>query len=68
MPLYEYRCEACTRRFEVLQPLGADAEGVHCSHCGHERVARQLSTFAAGNGGDRAVQAGPAGCCRGTPT
>ena len=47
MPLYEYGCHACGRRFEQLQALGAGSEGVRCPECGAETVERQLSTFAA---------------------
>lgn len=70
MPLYEYVCESCEHAFEVLQSLGADAEGIVCPSCGHSRVSRQLSTFAAATGGAgaAAVSDSAAGCCRGTPT
>jgi putative FmdB family regulatory protein len=46
MPLYEYSCRDCGRRFEVLQRIGADASGVSCPGCGGAQVAKQLSTFA----------------------
>jgi putative FmdB family regulatory protein len=46
MPLYEYSCRACCRRFEVLQKIGADASGVVCPNCGATNVTKQLSTFA----------------------
>lgn len=61
MPLYEYRCEACGHRFEVLQRVGDDAEGITCPRCAESRVARQLSTFAARGasaGGDAFAGAG----------
>jgi putative FmdB family regulatory protein len=45
MPIYEYRCAACKRKFEVLI-LRADRESpVRCSHCGSEGVKRLLSRF-----------------------
>lgn len=46
MPLYEYRCEACGRRLEVLQRVGAGAEGLACPDCGATRLAREHSSFA----------------------
>ena len=46
MPLYEYRCDQCGRRFEVLQKIGAASDGVTCPGCGGSQVAKQLSTFA----------------------
>lgn len=35
MPLYEYECESCSDRIEVLQRVGAPAIGV-CDACGGE--------------------------------
>lgn len=51
MPLYEYRCSSCGERFEVLQRIGAGADGVRCPRCGADSVQRVHSTFAsvAGN-------------------
>lgn len=46
MPLYEYTCRECGRRFEVLQKVGADATGVVCPSCGAGTVSKQFSTFA----------------------
>jgi putative FmdB family regulatory protein len=46
MPLYEYRCEACGRIFEVLQRVGAGAEGLVCPECGKARLSREASGFA----------------------
>jgi putative FmdB family regulatory protein len=51
MPLYEYRCGGCSRRFEVLQRVGAGHEGVACPACGSTEVAKQLSTFASASAG-----------------
>jgi putative FmdB family regulatory protein len=67
MPLYEYRCRGCEERFEVLQRLGADADGLLCPRCGEERPERVLSTFAAGGAREStsADFAGGGTCCRG---
>jgi putative FmdB family regulatory protein len=46
MPIYEYRCNDCGNRFEILQRLGQGADGVHCPSCGEERIEKQFSTFA----------------------
>ncbi len=66
MPLYEYCCETCGERFEVLQRLGQGSEGVACPSCGGGDVARQLSTFAAassgGGSGYSASSCGGGGC------
>jgi putative FmdB family regulatory protein len=65
MPLYEYRCESCGRRFEVLQRLGATAAGVECPACGGARLERAFSTFARASGGDGGAVAAGASCAPG---
>jgi putative FmdB family regulatory protein len=42
MPVYEFECEGCGRRFEEL--TSADTEGLACPHCGAERTRRLLSS------------------------
>jgi len=69
MPLYEYRCQGCSERFEVLQRLGEDGHGLLCPRCGAAAPERVLSTFAAHSGtatrgGEAACDAGPS-CCGG---
>ena len=46
MPLYEYRCQDCGHRFEVLQKMGEGADGLTCPKCSHAKVEKLLSTFA----------------------
>ena len=43
MPLYEYECEACKQRFEVIQKF-SDPPPETCARCGKGPVLRQLST------------------------
>ena len=43
MPLYEYECDACRRRFEVILK-SADTTVEACTHCGRGPVHRQLSS------------------------
>jgi putative FmdB family regulatory protein len=47
MPLYEYKCEDCGFRFEVLVlPQKNDKnETIKCPNCGSENVKQTLSTF-----------------------
>ena len=61
MPLYEYRCDECGHRFEVLQRMGEGGEGLLCPRCGAGRPARQLSTFAAATGSSSGAGASSAG-------
>jgi putative FmdB family regulatory protein len=43
MPLYEYECEACGRRFEKIQKY-ADPPIDVCQHCGKGPVRKLLSS------------------------
>jgi putative FmdB family regulatory protein len=45
MPIYEYRCTACTTEFEELVPASA-AESPPCPSCGAEGAQRRFSMFA----------------------
>ena len=45
MPLYEYRCLTCERRFEALRRLGEDASGLSCPDCGGGELRKEASTF-----------------------
>jgi putative FmdB family regulatory protein len=63
MPIYEYRCQDCGNRFEILQRLGQGAEGLSCPECGEERVEKQYSTFASGTASSRPSEAAPARGC-----
>ena len=64
MPLYEYYCESCERRFELLRPMGRMDDPAACPQ-GHGGANRVLSTFAAfthGEGGASEAIAGGSGC------
>ncbi len=72
MPIYEYRCEACERRFEVLTSF-SDRDRAHaCPSCESVRTRVLVSSFAAiGGEGEfpstlpMAPSAG-GGCCGGS--
>ena len=62
MPLYEYECGQCGRRFEMLMRASVVPE---CPSCGATRVERALSTFAVGGATGAAASAtSPAPCGR----
>ena len=48
MPLYEYDCESCGQRSELL--VRRKGQRVACPHCGSRKLTRLLSTFAAPKG------------------
>ena len=64
MPLYDYHCEHCDKRFEVLRRRD-DERTVTCPDCG-ETALRQLSGVAVGGSSSRVVSspsgAGNASC------
>ena len=43
MPLYEYQCEACGKRFEIIQKF-SDPPAETCRVCGNGPVQRLLSS------------------------
>lgn len=46
MPMYEYRCGQCRRRFSVLFRSFSAERDVACTSCGSAEVSRLISTFA----------------------
>ena len=67
MPLYEYRCDACDGRFELLVRRFNDPAA--CPDCGSAVVEKLLSTFAmAASDAAPATWGGPSSggaCCGG---
>ncbi|MBI4904429.1 MAG: zinc ribbon domain-containing protein [Acidobacteria bacterium] len=51
MPMYEYRCEACGRKFEMLRRMSDADTNLICPQCESSQVQRQFSMFAAGGCG-----------------
>jgi putative FmdB family regulatory protein len=46
MPIYEYRCGKCKRKFEQIVLRGRALEEARCPKCGSRTVERLLSSFA----------------------
>ena len=46
MPVYEYRCEACGRKFSALVGMTAEPDDEACPHCGSKQAQRLVSRFA----------------------
>lgn len=62
MPIYEYACKQCDRRFETLV---RDAEAPECPSCHGRELERQLSVFAAhtASAAPKAFASGACGAC-----
>src|SRR5438270_11556122 len=46
MPLFEYRCEECRRRFTLLVGMTAQTVEQACPRCGGARIRKLISRFA----------------------
>jgi putative FmdB family regulatory protein len=51
MPIYEYYCSDCRRKFEKMSSFAASS-GVACPTCQGERVRKLFSVFARSGRGD----------------
>lgn len=40
MPFYDYKCNKCGKKFEVLHGMGAKPSGIKCEFCGAEDISR----------------------------
>ncbi len=56
MPIYEYRCRSCRKRFSVLVGVVAGASGTVCPACGSEEADRLVSRFARLRSEDDAIE------------
>ena len=46
MPMYEYLCEGCDHRFEIMQSITAKADETVCPRCNTMKTRRLMSSFA----------------------
>ncbi len=60
MPIYEYRCMDCRKKFDLLRPMSQSMEPAECPTC-KGQAKRIASTFMAkGSGGRESSAAGVA--------
>jgi putative FmdB family regulatory protein len=70
MPIYEFACQDCDRRFEELVKVNGAAVAVTCPQCGSTDAQRLLSMFAVGSASHSkpdwsAATGNGGGCCGG---
>ena len=58
MPLFEYKCGACSQVFEAYKRLSDDASAERCPACGGKAVKVSVSLFGAKTGGSGAPGGG----------
>jgi putative FmdB family regulatory protein len=74
MPIYEYRCESCTQKFEVLTRFAERDTSQVCPACESTRTRVLVSSFAFAGAGDSLesmdlgseTSGGGGGCCGGS--
>ena len=71
MPIYEYRCDDCDRRFELLTSFTERDRPHACPTCESLKTRVQVSSFAAVGGGAEFTSTLPmapsgGGCCGGS--
>jgi len=62
MPIYEYKCDSCGHRFDVLQRIGADGSELSCPICGAKKPEKMLSACATSGGGETSYASSGGGC------
>ena len=45
MPIFEFRCETCGKKFSTLIGMVAGATDSHCPHCQSEKTQKLVSRF-----------------------
>lgn len=74
MPIYEYRCESCAERFEVLTRFAERDTAQACPACESSKTRVLVSSFAFAGGGESGSsesldlgggESGGGGCCGG---
>jgi putative FmdB family regulatory protein len=58
MPIYEFVCRKCGRRFECLVAMGKEKDAA-CPECGAADAQKLLSSFGIGGGASRLKSASP---------
>ncbi|TYP56663.1 FmdB family zinc ribbon protein [Thermosediminibacter litoriperuensis] len=66
MPVYEYKCEDCGHRFEVLRKLQERDEPIECPGCRSGNTRREVSAFGTGISSGSSGTPGSCGCSGGS--
>lgn len=64
MPIYEYKCQECGKKFELLQRLGATNEEVRCPECGAPKPVKQFSVFSSSGSSSSECESGVCPTCK----
>lgn len=56
MPIFEYSCDSCGRRFSALVGVVANPKPTACPRCGSQSLSKQVSRFARLRSEDEALE------------
>lgn len=68
MPLYEYYCQTCSNRFDLLRPISRMDDEAPCPQCngGSQKMLSVFASFSTSAEGETsAIAGGGGGCCGG---
>ena len=65
MPIYEYICQDCGARFDVLRSMREADAPIHCKKCESDHTSRALSVFFAQSGERQVAGSSGGGGCAG---
>lgn len=51
MPIYEYECQVCGKKFEMFRSISDDDNKIVCPRCGCKESRRIFSAFSTGSSG-----------------
>ena len=63
MPVYEYYCTDCRKKFDALRPMSKADAPIACKTCAGKHTSRVLSVFAAHSEGKAVSGASSGGGC-----
>ena len=62
MPIYEYICHKCHRKFDALRSMKEADSPIECSHCQGHNTTRSISVFFAQSSGQVVAGGNGSGC------
>lgn len=70
MPIFEYRCEDCNSKFELLHKSSVESEEIICPSCNSVNNKKLFSSFSASVGSGSSYNSGSCstGNCGSTPS
>lgn len=56
MPVFEYKCQQCSKRFAKLIGMTSDSSSPVCPKCGSDEVSKLISKFTRGRGEEEILE------------